>query len=135
MGRSCGLLFLAVALTLTGLGGFGMLTPDIFGLRFLRPLPESLPVASNAKLVCCVKGLEEVSLNPRGGWEIRGQAVSDLGSELAERKARWESAGYPMTLRVRIEARAPARHFVELMENAESGGIERVLVAVIPYSP
>lgn len=68
----------------------------------------------------------QVSLNRHHQWvfddgEVAGE---DLEKSLARRSSVFEALGYRPSIRVRIAAREPARHFLRLHRAAVSAGIE-----------
>lgn len=73
----------------------------------------------------------QVSLNRHHQWIFDdGEVVGeDLKSGLARRASTVEALGYRPSIRVRIAAHEPARHFLQLHKAATSAGIEEFSIA------
>lgn len=72
-----------------------------------------------------------VSLNRNREWIFEEGKVGDidLESSLAGQVFRYQAIGYRPSIRVRIAAREPARHFLRLHRAATSVGIEDFSIA------
>jgi hypothetical protein len=72
-----------------------------------------------------------LSLNRHQKWIFEdGEVVrGDLGNSLARRASTVEALGYPPSIRVRIAAHEPARHFLQLHKAATAAGIEEFSIA------
>ncbi|GAA5476595.1 hypothetical protein Hhel01_00068 [Haloferula helveola] len=90
-----------------------------------------LPAASHARS-SQAHNVTELTWTVRQGW------VSSESGVLAENQVAYflgkevehvNLTGYAPILRLRIPADAPARHFVSMVNHAQSAGFERLLVA------
>lgn len=89
-----------------------------------------LPVLNN-KSHSHREAVIHVSLNRSREWIFEEGKVADidLQSIIAAQVSRYQAIGYRPSIRVRIAAHEPARHFIRLHRAATSAGIKDLLIA------